>query len=76
MITKILNYVDRFDNCRKRCNKELKQLLGDLDILSFVIISRWNWIGHVNRMDSKRKVSQVFNNNPYGSRLRGLPTYR
>jgi hypothetical protein len=77
--TKILNYgvVDRYDNWRKQCNKELKQLLGDLDILSFVTISQWNWIGHVNRMDSKRKVSQVFNNNnPHGSRLRGLPKYR
>jgi len=28
-----------------------------------------NLIGHVNRMDSNRKVSQVFNNNPKGSRL-------
>ena len=28
-------------------------------------------IGHVSRMNSKRKVSQVFNNNPQGSRLRG-----
>jgi hypothetical protein len=27
------------------------------DILSFVRISPLNWIGHVNRMDSKRKVS-------------------
>jgi hypothetical protein len=28
-----------------------------LDILPFVRIIRLNWIGHVNRMDSKRKVS-------------------
>ena len=35
-----------------------------------------NWIGHVNRMDSKRKVSQVFNSNPQGSRLRGRPKSR
>jgi hypothetical protein len=40
------------------------QLFGDLDILSFVRINQLKWIGHVNRMDSKRKVSQVFNNNP------------
>jgi len=26
-----------------------------------------NWIGHVNRMDSKRKLSQVFNSNAQGS---------
>jgi len=40
------------------------QLLGDLGVLSFVRISRLNWIGYVNRMNNKRKVSQVFNSNP------------
>ena len=65
------------ENWRKRYNKELKQLFGDLDILLFVGISRLNWIGRVNRMDSKRKVSPVFsNNNPQGSRLRGRPKNR
>ena len=39
------------------------QLFGDLDILSFVRVSRLDWIGRVNRMDSTRKVSQVFNSN-------------
>jgi len=53
--------------------KELIQLLGDLDILSFVRISQLIWIGAVNRLESKRKVSQVFNNNPQGSWLRGQP---
>jgi hypothetical protein len=47
------------------------QIFGDVDILTFVRISRVNWIGNVNRMDSKR--SQVFNNNPQGSRLGGGP---
>jgi hypothetical protein len=32
------------------------QLFGDIDILSFVRVSLLNWISHVNRMDSKRKV--------------------
>jgi hypothetical protein len=49
------------------------ELLGDLDILWFVRISQFNWIGHVNRMDSERKVSQVFNNNPLESHLRWCP---
>ena len=31
------------------------QLFGDLDILSFARISRLNWIGHVNRIDSERQ---------------------
>jgi len=52
------------------------QLFGDLDILSSVRVSRLEWIGHVNRMDSKRKVSQVFDSNPQGSRLRGRPKSR
>ena len=38
--------------------------------------SRLNWIGNDNRMDSKRKVSQEFNNNPQGNRLRGRPKSR
>jgi hypothetical protein len=51
------------ENKRKRYNEALSQLIGDSDILSFFGISRLNWIGCVNRMDSKSKVSQVFNNN-------------
>ena len=53
------------ENLRKRYNKELMQPFGDLDILSFVRlyllsyvrISLLNWIGHINKMHSKRKVS-------------------
>jgi hypothetical protein len=63
-------------NWRKQYNKELLRLFGVLDILSFVRISWLNWIGHVNRMDSKRKVSQSFNNNPQWSGLRGRPNKR
>jgi hypothetical protein len=40
-------------------------------MLSLVTISPLKWIGHVGCMDSKVKVSPVFNNNPEGSRLRG-----
>ena len=41
----------------------------DLDMLSFVRII-WLIGLDFKRMDSKRKVSQVFSNNPQGSRLR------
>jgi len=47
------------------------QQFEDLDIPSFVSVSRLNCFGHVNRMDSERKVSQVFKNNVKGSQLRG-----
>ena len=61
------------ENWRKRYDKELMLQFGGLDVLSFVRMSRVNWIGHVNRMDSKSEVSQVFNNNSQGSRLWGRP---
>ena len=46
-----------------------EELLGDLDILSFVRINQLNWTGHVNKMDSGRKASQVFNSNPLESQV-------
>jgi hypothetical protein len=39
-----------------RYNKELLQLLGGIDILSFVRISQLKWIGYVNRMDTKEQL--------------------
>jgi len=46
------------------------------DILSFVRISRLNWSGHFNRMDSKKKEVKFLKNNRQGSRLRGQPKNR
>jgi hypothetical protein len=40
------------------------QLFGAVDILSFVGISRFQRIGHSNKMDSTKRVRQVLNNNP------------
>jgi len=57
-------------------NKELMQLFGGLDIPSFVRKSLLNWIGHANRMDSKRKLSQEFKTNPQGNGLTGRPRNR
>jgi len=45
------------ENWRKRYNKVVMRLSGDLVTLSFVRVSRLHWIGHVNRKESKRKVS-------------------
>jgi hypothetical protein len=75
ILRRIFGAIKVNENWRKR-HKELKQAFGDLDILSFVRISRLEWIGRVNRMESKRTVSQVFNNNPQGSRPRGRPRKR
>ena len=45
-------------------------------MLCFVRMCGLDLTGHVNRMDGKSKVSQVFNNNPQESRLRGRPRHR
>jgi hypothetical protein len=66
-----------YENWRKLHNKELMQLFGSLDIILVDRKGQLNWIGHVNRMDSKGKISQVIsNNNPQGSRLTGRPKNR
>ena len=54
------------ENWRKRRDEVLMQPFGDLVIRSLVRISRLNWIGQVKRMDMKRKISRLFNNNPKG----------
>jgi hypothetical protein len=38
------------------------QLYDDLGIGSFKRRNRLRWIGHINRMDNKRMVYQVFAN--------------
>ena len=52
------------------------QLSGNFDVLSFFRITQLNWFGHVNRMVSARKVSQVFHSNTQRSQLRGQPNTR
>lgn len=49
------------------------QAFVDLDIFPFIRISWLKWIDHVNRMDSKRAVRQVFNIKTEGSQFRGQP---
>jgi hypothetical protein len=48
-------------------NVKLRQLFGDINILCFVRVSQLKWIAYVNRMNYKRKVSEVFNINLQGS---------
>jgi hypothetical protein len=63
----LTGYLDPSISKERWYNKEAMQLFGDLDIFSFFRLTRLNWIGHVNGMDGKRKVNQVFKNNPQGS---------
>jgi hypothetical protein len=57
------------ENWSKSYNKELMQLFGNSGIILIVGRSQFNCVYHVNRMDSKRKICRVLNNNHQGSRL-------
>jgi hypothetical protein len=52
------------------------QLFVYLDIISLAELSRWQWIGHITRMDSESESIQIFKDNPRGSSLRGRPKNR
>jgi hypothetical protein len=76
VLRKLLEAI-KINNCWiRRHNNELMQLYGDLGIVSFIRMNRLRWIGHVNIMDNKRMLYQVFANQPQGSRPRGRPKYR
>jgi len=53
--------VKLYEKWRKGYNKELMHLFGDLSILSFVSVSRLDWIGLANTrtVDSTGNVNQV-----------------
>jgi hypothetical protein len=76
ILRRIFGAVKINNQWRSRNNNELMQLYDDLDIVSFIRISRLKWIGYVNRMDNKRKVKQVFSTQPQGSRLQDRPKSR
>jgi len=57
-------------------NIKLIKLFGYLDMLSFVRISQLILICYVNRMGSKRTLSEVFGYNPQGRRLRSVIVYK
>jgi hypothetical protein len=47
------------------------KLYEEVEILSFIRLSRLRWIGHVNRMDKERKIYNIFYNQPQGTRIKG-----
>ena len=61
---------------RIRTNQQLRELYEDVDIVADIKKKRWEWIGHVVRMDKGRTVKKVFESKPEGSRRRGRPRLR
>jgi hypothetical protein len=53
---------------RIRTNQELGELYKDLDIVAGIKKKRFEWMGHVARMDQARTVKEVFESKAWGSR--------
>jgi hypothetical protein len=56
-------------------NYELNELIENADIVR-VIKSRIAWLGHVMRMDDKRRSKIILEWKPIGTRIRGRPRKR
>ena len=62
---------------RSRTNEEVRQLYGELDIVTEIKKGRFRWLGHVERMSEEREVKRSYQNTPEGMPLRKQrPEYR
>ena len=61
---------------RIRFNCELEELIGGLNVVSFVKSQRIRWLGHVLRMPETRTLRKIFDTLPEGKRRRGRPRRR
>ena len=57
-------------------NHELKELIGNADIVRFIKSRRIAWLGHVMRMDKKRITKRILEWKPTGRRIKGRPRKR
>jgi hypothetical protein len=53
---------------RIRTNKEVDELIGHEDIVSFVKSLRMRWLGHVERMNNNRMLKMMLNAKMEGER--------
>jgi len=61
---------------RIRMNYELKELIGNADIVRFIKNRRIAWLDHVMRMDDKRTPMRILEWKSIGTRIRGRPKKR
>jgi len=61
---------------RSRTNEEVRQLFGELDIVTEIKKGRLRWLGHVERTSEERVVKTLYQNIPEGSRSVGRPRLR
>jgi hypothetical protein len=53
-----------------RTDQELREIHNDLDIVADIKKKRFEWIGHVTRMDRGSTVKKAFEMKPEGGRRR------
>ena len=61
---------------RSRTNEEVRQLYGELDIVTEIKKGRLRWLGHVERMSEERGVKRLYQNTAEGSGSVGRPRLR
>lgn len=72
VLRRILGAVKQGDNWRIRYNSELYEI----NLETYVKLTRLRWLGHVVRMDNNRRVKMIHNGMPEGTRTRGRPRQR
>ncbi|PSN57371.1 hypothetical protein C0J52_02905, partial [Blattella germanica] len=63
-------------NWRIRYNNELYELYNEINLETYVKLTRLRWLGHVVRMDNNRRVKMIHNGMLEGTRTRGRPRQR
>ena len=76
VLRRILGAVKQGDNWRIRYNSELYELYNEINLETYVKLTRLRWLGHVVRMDNNRRVKIIHNGMPEGTRTRGRPRQR
>ena len=71
MLRKIFGPICVAGYWRSRTNEEVRQLCGELDIVTKIKKGRFRWLGHVERMSEERVVKRLYQNTPEGSRSVG-----
>ena len=73
MLIKIFGPICVAGYWRSRTNEDVRQLYGELDIVTEIRKGRLRWLGHVERMSEERVVKGLYQNTPEGSRSVGRP---
>jgi len=53
---------------RSRTDEDVRQLYGELDIVTEIKKGRLRWLGHVERTSEERVVKRLYQNTPEGGR--------